>query len=67
MFAADAPDLYEQHAAGFHALLADLGIGSTADMQRRAAEVLAFLPELQRAADAIAAATPGIVDDLASS
>lgn len=56
----DAPTLYEQHASGFHHLLAALGVQSQADLPQRAAEVETFLPQLMDVTDAILAANPRI-------
>ncbi len=50
------------HAVGFMALLADLGVATHADLQRRADDVERSLPEIDAVADAIMAATPEIVD-----
>lgn len=53
ILAADAPAPGQAHAPAFAALLADLGIASTDDLQRRADDVSRFLPTLWRAAEEI--------------
>lgn len=57
----DAPDA-TQHGFddAFHELLADLGITSFADMERRREETLAALPAIWAVAEAIMAANPEI-------
>lgn len=59
----DAPDA-SKHAFdhGYHELLADLGICSFLDLQRRANAVKSFLPELWAMAEAILVANPAITD-----
>jgi len=54
------PELRRRFAPGFRDLLADLGIGSPADLRRRAAEVKAALPEVRSVAEAIIVANPEI-------
>ena len=54
------PPERERHLPAYERLLAELGIASPADLQRRCAEVAAFLPELRRLAEAIMAANPEI-------
>jgi hypothetical protein len=61
VLATDAPDVLRARAPAFDALLADLGIGSTADLQRRAGQVLRFLPAVAETAEAIMAANPAVV------
>ena len=54
ILAADAPlRVRREHAPAFEAMVADLGITSTADLGRRADEVIGFLPRLWRTAEAI--------------
>ena len=63
VFFHDAPAAtYERFDAGFRALLADLGIMSFADLQRRTDELRRFLPELRAEAAAIMAANPDVED-----
>lgn len=57
-----APDLYVRFLPGYRALLGDLGITSLADLQRRGAQVSAFLPRLWAVTGAILTANPGITD-----
>ena len=45
---------------GYRELLADLGIASSADLQRRGEQVKAFLPRLWEVAEAIIVANPEI-------
>lgn len=64
VFAADAPAATrERFHADYRRLLADLGLESFADLQRRGGEVEAALPRVWTVADAIMAANPGIADD----
>lgn len=59
----DAPvEVQEQFTVGFRSLLADLGIESSADFQRRSAVVLDSLPQLWDVAMEIIAATPEVRD-----
>ena len=59
----DAPaELQERFRPGYRRLLADLGVASFADLQRRGAQVEDFLPRLWEVAEAIMAANPGIQD-----
>jgi hypothetical protein len=63
LLASDAPP--ETQAAlrpGFAGLLGDLGIGSPADLRRRAREVHGFLPRLSEVKEAILAANPRVED-----
>lgn len=50
------PELRERFSPGYRLLLGDLGIASPADLQRRGAEVRAFLPRVWEVAEAILAA-----------
>jgi hypothetical protein len=62
IFYTDAtPAIQAQFTPGFHALLADLGIRSFADLMQRSAAVRAFLPRLWQEAEALVAANPEIV------
>ncbi|MBA2518130.1 MAG: hypothetical protein H0V24_00535 [Chloroflexia bacterium] len=57
----DAPPAsWDRFEPGFHRLLADLGIESFADLQRRGERVRDFLPPLWDVAEAIIAANPAI-------
>ncbi len=57
----DAPvAMQHRFSAGYQQLLADLGITSFADLQRRSEQVKAFLPELWTVTEAILAANPAI-------
>ncbi len=47
----------------YRELLADLGITSFADLQRRLDQVRTYLPQVSEVADAIMAANPGIEDE----
>jgi hypothetical protein len=49
VFEADAPGLAREHEGAFRAAAADLGIATHGDIRRRAAEVRAALPALDRA------------------
>ena len=60
ILAADAPELLAQLDPGYRALLADLGLASFADRQRRSTEIVARLPSVWEVAEAIMAANPGI-------
>jgi hypothetical protein len=63
LLAADAPPAtLACCSAGFRELLGDLGIGSPADLRRRAQDVRGFLPRLGEVKEAILAANPGIDD-----
>lgn len=54
ILAADAPPhVQREHERAFEAMVADLGITSTADIRRRADEVTRFLPRLWQTAEAI--------------
>jgi hypothetical protein len=60
----DAPaDVQARFRPAFWDLLAELGINSSDDLQRRGQLVRAFLPRLQEVAAAIMAANPAIEDD----
>ena len=66
VFHHDAPrEMQKQYSHGYRALLADLGIRSISDLQRRYAEVRAFLPQVWDVAEAIMAANPEIEEDSA--
>ncbi|CAA9213150.1 MAG: hypothetical protein AVDCRST_MAG77-60 [uncultured Chloroflexi bacterium] len=54
------PAVQEQLEPGFRALIEDLGLGSFADRQRKADQVLAFLPHVWEVAEEIMAANSGI-------
>jgi hypothetical protein len=54
------PELRERFTPGYRCLLGDLGITSYADLQRRGAQVRAYLPQVWSVAQAIMAANPGI-------
>jgi len=56
-------EVQEKHSHGYRALLADLGIVTVADLQRRGEEIRSFLPTLGEAAEAIMAANPEIEPD----
>lgn len=60
VFHHDAPEMEQRYDPGFRALLADIGITSLDDMQRRGAEVEAFLPRLTDMARTIMDETPEI-------
>jgi hypothetical protein len=59
ILAADAPALGRGRAGAFAAMLADLGLGSTADLAGRAEATIAFLPTLWEATEVILAKSPG--------
>jgi hypothetical protein len=54
------PAIQERHEPAFRALIADIGLASFADRQRRAEQVLAFLPRVWAVAEEILAANPRI-------
>jgi hypothetical protein len=58
--AADAPALLDRFAPGFADLAADLGIATPAELERRARDVLDYLPRLRDLAETIIAANPDI-------
>src|SRR5262245_7015669 len=62
ILAVDAPDLHRQLAPFFLAAMADLGIGSPADIARRAGQIHDALPNLRQLAETIMARDPEIVD-----
>ena len=62
ILAADAPAEAARFAPAFRGLLADLGVTSVADLQRRRAETVALVPAVWSVAEAIMAANPAIVD-----
>jgi len=55
-----APEVQERYTPGFRALLADLGIRSFADLQKRSQQVRDELPQVWQVAEAIMAANPEI-------
>ena len=57
IFALDAPKLL--HMPGFNSLLADLGITSTDDLDKRVAEIREYLPNLKKYAEAIMSQNSG--------
>ncbi|WP_338787014.1 hypothetical protein [Metabacillus sp. FJAT-53654] len=62
ILAADAtPELRRAHYPAFAAIVADLGITSTADIIRRAEDVMKFLPRLWEITEKIILANPNIV------
>jgi hypothetical protein len=62
VFHFDAPHLEERFGPGYRALLADLGINSYDDLQRRRGEVEQSLPRAWDLAEAVIAANPDIHD-----
>lgn len=56
ILATDAPEMERDRRPAFDAMLADLGIRSCADLSRRADAVIAFLPALWEAIEALLAA-----------
>jgi hypothetical protein len=56
------PEVYAGFEAGFHAMLADLGLGSFADLAERADRIRNSLPGLMDIAESIIAANPKIAD-----
>jgi hypothetical protein len=60
ILAVDAPDLQRAHAPAFDAVVADLGIRSSADLRSRAQAVIKFLPHLWETAEAIMSSNPAI-------
>ena len=60
LLAADAPAEQARFAPGFEELTADLGVADGPALERRAREVLAFLPRVRDAAEAIIRENPGI-------
>ncbi|MDR8411494.1 hypothetical protein MTP10_22500 [Nonomuraea sp. 3-1Str] len=60
ILAADAPSLHRSRLPSFEAALADLGITSSGDLRRRAAEVTRFLPRLAQATEHILGTNPAI-------
>lgn len=60
ILAADAPEIGEQLAQDFLALLTDLGVGTTEALFQRADEVLRYLPRLMTVAQALVDANPAI-------
>ncbi len=62
VFDHDAPELRDRFDPGYRELLADLGVASFADLQRRTRLVEERLPQVWRVAQAIMAANPAIED-----
>jgi hypothetical protein len=63
ILATDAPpDHYAQFLPGYRAMLADLGLGSYADLAERADRIRNYLPQLWAAAATIIAPNPELVD-----
>lgn len=63
VFFQDAPAEFQaRHAPGYRRLLADLGIVTPSDLDRRSAEVGQFLPQLWELAETIVAANPAVAD-----
>jgi hypothetical protein len=62
VFHHDAPELRERFAPGYRALPADLGIASSADLQRRYDELIRALPQVWDVAETIMAANREIED-----
>ena len=59
----DAPtDIQDRFMPSFRSLLADLGVKSFADLQRRNQQIEKLLPRVWEVAEAIIAANPEIVD-----
>ncbi|MDH6671189.1 hypothetical protein M2277_001839 [Paenibacillus sp. LBL] len=54
------PEFQREYAPAFDAILADLGITSTADLQKRADEVIRFLPTLWNITEGILEANPEV-------
>jgi hypothetical protein len=63
VLAHDAPKQQAQFEPGFRRLVADLGITSFADLQRRSDETKAFLPNVWEVAQAILVENPAIEDE----
>jgi hypothetical protein len=57
-----SPEIQDRYLVGYRRLLADLGIVSFADLQRRGGQVEAFLPRVWEVAEAILEANREIVD-----
>ena len=62
VFHHDAPELRDRFDPGYRELLADLGVASFADRQRRTEQIEELLPQVWEVAQAIMAATPAIED-----
>lgn len=62
IFHTDAPDLLTVHDPGYNEMLADLGIASHAELQQGCERVRAFLPQVEKTAQAIIEANPAISD-----
>ena len=63
IFHRDAPaEMRERFGPGYRELLANIGITSSADLERRSDEVRAFLPRVWAEAEGIIAANADIED-----
>nr|WP_329321558.1 hypothetical protein [Streptomyces sp. NBC_01262] len=62
ILATDAPQLHEALAPAFQAAVADLGISSTRDLLRRAAEVTRLLPRLWQTTEDVLTNNPNITE-----
>lgn len=62
ILAVDAPDLHRQLAPMFLATMADLGMRSAADIERRAGLIRDELPRVRQLATTIMSANPEVVD-----
>lgn len=63
VFAQDGtPELRAHHDPGFHHLLADLGVDTTADLRRHKDALVDFMPRVWAVAEAIMAANPAITE-----
>src|SRR5262245_15928633 len=62
ILAVDAPDLNRQLAPAFRASMAELGINSRADIERRAGQLRDALPDMRRLAETIMVSNPEVVD-----
>ena len=62
IFHTDAPDLLTAHDPVYNEMLADLGIASHADLQQGCERVRAFMPQVEKTAQAIIEANPDISD-----
>jgi len=68
ILATDAPHaMHPTFDYGYQRLLADLGIASQSDLQRRRADVQAHLPRVWEVAESIMGTNPGITDEGPSS
>lgn len=64
ILAADAPRLHEALSPAFREAVADLGIGSTNDLLRRAEEVTRFLPRLWQTTEDILTSNHDITEQI---